>query len=87
MMYGQTEASSRIACNYIARKEDIGFVGKIVAGGELLGCDNFQPNLLYELIYKGQNVFMGYANSFEDLRSDDLQSRVLHTGDIVLKPT
>ena len=38
-----------------------------------------------ELIYKGKNVCLGYANNVEDLSLGDTNNGVLKTGDIAYK--
>jgi acyl-coenzyme A synthetase/AMP-(fatty) acid ligase len=76
VMYGQTEACARIAYVPPERLADkAGAIGIAIPGGEL-GVDDG------ELVYRGANVMMGYAESAEDLaRGDDLVG-VLRTGDL-----
>ena len=38
-----------------------------------------------ELIYRGKNVFMGYATNINDLALPDTNKGILHTGDIAYK--
>jgi long-chain acyl-CoA synthetase len=77
VMYGQTEASPRISYvppNRLAEKN--GSIGIPVPGGKLEVDANTS-----ELIYRGPNVMLGYADSVADLaRGDDCQG-VLRTGD------
>ncbi|MGE7999159.1 AMP-binding protein [Lysinibacillus sp. NPDC093190] len=79
VMYGQTEASPRMS--YIPHDrvlEKNGSIGIAIPGGEL-SIDKETS----ELIYKGANVMMGYAQCLEDLAKDNEMSGVLHTGDTV----
>jgi len=78
VMYGQTEAAPRISYVPPARlDEKLGSIGVAVPGGAL----DLDP-ATSELIYRGPNVMLGYAESRADLeRGDDLQG-VLRTGDI-----
>jgi len=77
VMYGQTEASPRIA--YVPWErlpEKIGAIGIAVPGGELsLSAEG-------ELIYHGPNVMLGYAENRNDLARGDEMGGVLHTGDL-----
>lgn len=77
VMYGQTEAAPRISYvppNRLAEK--IGSIGLAIPGGHL----ELAPQT-GELIYRGRNVMLGYAESRTDLaRGDDLRG-ILHTGD------
>ncbi|WP_018606563.1 AMP-binding protein [Uliginosibacterium gangwonense] len=77
VMYGQTEASPRIAYVPWERLQDkIGAIGIAIPGGELsLSAEG-------EMIYRGPNVMLGYAENRADLmRGDDLGG-VLRTGDL-----
>ena len=78
VMYGQTEAAPRISYVPPARLEEKpGSIGVAVPGGTL----ELDPSTS-ELIYRGPNVMLGYAESRADLdRGDDLHG-VLRTGDI-----
>lgn len=78
VMYGQTEATARISYVPPERLPDkIGSIGIAIPGGEL----SIDPQSS-ELVYRGPNVMMGYAESRADLgRGDDLQG-VLRTGDL-----
>lgn len=78
VMYGQTEACARIS--YVPPERlasKIGSIGLPIPGGSLeVDPDNG------ELIYRGPNVMLGYAEERADLaRGDDCQGR-LPTGDI-----
>jgi len=75
VMYGQTEATARIS--YLDPKylpERIGSVGHAVNSGIVEIIDN-------EIVYSGDNVMMGYAESYRDLKNGyDVDK--LHTGDL-----
>ena len=76
-MYGQTEASPRISYlpfeSAIDKSESIG----IAIPGVTLSVSNDG-----ELICQGDNVFMGYAESYKDLEKEDEQEGILYTGDM-----
>ncbi|MET8004872.1 AMP-binding protein [Nonomuraea glycinis] len=76
VMYGQTEATARIAVLPPKRLADRpGSVGQAVPGGRLAIQDG-------EVVYHGPNVMMGYAETAADLaRGEDLDG-VLRTGDL-----
>jgi len=78
VMYGQTEASPRIAYvppEKLATKLDC--IGIAIPGGRL-SID--QEN--GELVYEGPNVMLGYASNFNDLAAGDINCGLLRTGDI-----
>lgn len=75
VMYGQTEAAPRMS--YIPYErviEKAGTIGKAIPGGELTIEED-------ELVYKGPNVMMGYAECLADLAKGDEFGGILHTGD------
>ncbi|WP_431893863.1 AMP-binding protein [Nonomuraea sp. bgisy101] len=76
VMYGQTEATARIAVLPPDRLADrLGSAGLALPGGTL-GIEDG------EVVYRGPNVMMGYAETAADLaRGDDLGG-VLRTGDL-----
>nr|WP_055506459.1 AMP-binding protein [Nonomuraea pusilla] len=76
VMYGQTEATARIAVLPPERLHDkLGSAGVAIPGGRL-EIDGG------EVVYHGPNVMMGYAETAADLaRGDDLGG-VLRTGDL-----
>ena len=86
VMYGQTEATARIAilpARDLPRK--LGSVGRPIAGGkfEVVRPGHSAPAGDGELVYSGPNVMMGYAFSRECLaKGDEMQGR-LFTGDQV----
>ncbi|WP_433437447.1 AMP-binding protein [Nonomuraea sp. CA-141351] len=76
VMYGQTEATARIAVLPPDRLDDKpGSAGPAIPGGRLAVDEG-------EIVYHGPNVMMGYAETAADLaRGDDLGG-VLRTGDL-----
>lgn len=87
VMYGQTEASPRIAClpaNSLPAK--LGSVGIAVPGGHIEIVDEHDcavdPLATGEIRYSGPNVMMGYAEELEDLAVGDVQGDSLKTGDL-----
>jgi acyl-coenzyme A synthetase/AMP-(fatty) acid ligase len=87
VMYGQTEATARIAVlpsDSLPLK--LGSAGRAIPGGrleiEVDGRPVEGPGVTGEIVYSGPNVMMGYATAREDLsRGDELGGR-LHTGDL-----
>lgn len=88
VMYGAAEATSRMA--WLPPEEAdarYGAIGKPIPGGEFLLLNETNqpittPNTQGELIYRGDNVALGYAECGEDLALGDRFSGTLHTGDI-----
>lgn len=88
LMYGQTEATARIA--YLPPKliqQYADCIGKPIPGGELLLRDPITKNLINEdftegeLCYRGPNVMLGYASCADDLTSTGVLTE-LSTGDL-----
>ena len=86
VMYGATEATSRMSFlnQYLFNKN--GSIGKPIEGGNFKIIDPNNKlikasNEEGELIYSGENVFSGYANSYKDLASLE-KIKDLKTGDI-----
>ena len=88
VMYGQTEAAPRMSYlpfeSAVAKNASIGIA---IPGGELSVVDAdgnqiIEPNVEGELIYKGMNVCLGYAEVRDDLMKGDENHGVLHTGDV-----
>jgi long-chain acyl-CoA synthetase len=78
VMYGQTEAAPRISYvpfDQLGRK--IGSIGIAVPHGSLALDERTG-----ELVYRGPNVMMGYAEGPQDLAKGDELSGVLRTGDL-----
>lgn len=88
VMYGQTEATARMAYLPPERSlEKCGSIGIAIPGGELSLIDErgeaiTQPEVTGELVYRGPNVTLGYADSWEDLAKGDENGRALLTGDM-----
>lgn len=77
VMYGQTEATARIAVATMAHlQQDITTVGRTLGSGAVSFGDD------QELIYQGPNVMLGYAASWGDLANGDQLNGRLHTGDL-----
>ena len=84
VMYGQTEATARIAClPWDQLPEKLGAAGRAIPGGRLsIEPDPAAGEGRGEIVYAGPNVMMGYACSREDLSLGDELGGVLHTGDL-----
>lgn len=91
VMYGQTEATARMAylpADWLERK--LGSIGQAIPGGrfELVDAQRqvlSAPGEKGELVYYGPNVALGYATTRADLaRGDDWQGR-LYTGDVAYR--
>ena len=97
VMYGQTEASPRMAClppRDLRRK--LGSVGVALQGGNLQArspgagssesdapsMDPFPAGEVGEIYYTGPNVMMGYAENRIDLTLGDTHGDTLATGDL-----
>jgi len=88
VMYGQSEATAAIS--YLPAEwalDKPGSVGIPVPGGktELIDDDGNVIEGAYipgELVYRGENVTLGYASCGEDLIREDEWHGELHTGDI-----
>lgn len=87
IMYGQTEATARIA--YLPPElllDKPGSIGQAIPGGELWLVDaNGSPITVAEvegqLVYRGPNIMMGYAESVQDLTDGETLTTLL-TGDL-----
>ncbi len=88
IMYGQTEATARMSyLPWESAKEKAGSMGIAIPSGEFFLMDAndeviTKADQVGELIYKGPNVTLGYANSCYDLNNSDENQGVLHTGDM-----
>lgn len=88
VMYGQTEATARMS--YLPQDramEKYASIGIAIPDGcfSLIDADGnefVEPNVDGELVYRGPNVSLGYAESVEDLAKGDENGGVLYTGDI-----
>ncbi|MDC3315669.1 AMP-binding protein [Candidatus Thioglobus sp.] len=87
VMYGQSEATARIAyVPFEQLSKKTGSIGICIPGGKLWIESNGEkvsdPGVDGELVYQGDNVMMGYACSIEDLSKPDEMKGLLRTGDI-----
>jgi long-chain acyl-CoA synthetase len=87
VMYGQTEATARIAYVPPERLPDkVGAAGIAIPEGHLRIDVGNEPESgtpqIGEVVYEGPNVMLGYAEGREDLAAGDDLDGVLHTGDI-----
>lgn len=88
VMYGQTEATARMA--YLPADKSLekyGSMGIAIPGGKfsLIDVDGKEidaPDVVGELVYKGKNVTLGYAQEGKDLIKPDENHGVLYTGDM-----
>jgi acyl-CoA synthetase (AMP-forming)/AMP-acid ligase II len=88
VMYGQTEATARMSYlpwEYANTK--VGSIGVAIPGGKFwLEDENGnvikKNDTIGELVYQGDNVTMGYAESCFDLQNDDENNGILRTGDL-----
>ncbi len=86
VMYGQTEATARMA--YLPSEKSLekyGSMGIAIPGGKLWlkgvdGNEIAEPDVVGELVYEGTNVTLGYAECREDLAKGDERGGVLETG-------
>jgi long-chain acyl-CoA synthetase len=90
VMYGQTEAAPRISYVPPAKlKNKIGSIGISIPRGELKivkdGNEINSPNINGEIVYKGENVMLGYAENRNDLKKGDELNGILYTGDLGYK--
>ncbi len=86
-MYGQVEATARMTyLPFNSAMKKIGSVGIPIPGGKVFLKKGKNKNAKEgEIIYKGKNVSMGYANNFKDLNKDDENKGILSTGDLAYK--
>ena len=88
VMYGQTEATARMA--YLPNEYAVakaGSMGIAIPGGEFWLIDHQkqiiqEPEVVGELVYRGKNVSMGYAEGINDLAKADENNGILYTGDM-----
>jgi acyl-CoA synthetase (AMP-forming)/AMP-acid ligase II len=78
VMYGQTEATARISyVPFESLGEKAGSIGVAIPNGSLqVDADTS------ELVYRGPNVMLGYAECLQDLAKGDELGGVLKTGDL-----
>jgi acyl-CoA synthetase (AMP-forming)/AMP-acid ligase II len=87
VMYGQTEATARMS--YLPpelAQDKAGSIGIAIPGGsfslEADGAVLEGPDVTGELVYRGPNVSLGYADGAADLARGDDNGGVLRTGDL-----
>lgn len=88
VMYGQTEATARMSYlpwEYAETKA--GSIGIAIPGGSfsLADSDGYtieESGAIGELVYRGENVTLGYAQNRDDLGKGDENGGVLYTGDM-----
>lgn len=86
--YGQSECTARMA--YLPAElatEKICSIGIAEPGGQLSIVDNngketFEGEAQGEMVYRGENVTLGYAKCREDLLKGDENHCIIHTGDL-----
>ena len=86
--YGQSECTARMA--YLPAEmamEKVCSIGIAEPGGQLSIIDNegnetFEGEATGEMVYRGENVTLGYATCREDLMKGDENHGVMHTGDL-----
>ena len=88
VMYGQTEATARMSYLPFEKSlEKYGSMGIAIPGGKFNlidtdGGDITGSEIVGELVYKGANVTLGYAESGNDLIKGDERGGILITGDM-----
>lgn len=88
VMYGQTEATARMAyLPWEYAQSKAGSMGIAIPGGafRLVDADGSvieEPEVTGELVYTGENVTLGYAQNRFDLNKPDENHGVLYTGDM-----
>lgn len=91
VMYGQTEATARMS--YLPWEyafEKTGSIGIPIPGGDFVLMDSEDKEIdkagySGELVYKGENVSLGYAENPVDLSKGDENNGILYTGDLAIK--
>ena len=86
--YGQSECTARMA--YLPPEkalEKVCSIGIAEPGGQLSilddnGKETFEGEAQGEMVYRGENVTLGYASCREDLMKGDENNGVMHTGDL-----
>ena len=86
--YGQSECTARMA--YLPAKlalEKVCSIGIAEPGGQLSivddsGNETFEGEAQGEMVYRGENVTLGYATCREDLTKGDENHGIMHTGDL-----
>ena len=82
-MYGQTEATARISFLKPEKIDSkLGSIGRSIPQGELSIDYSDNNSEQGELLYRGPNVCLGYANTWRDLANGDYNNGTLRTGDL-----
>lgn len=87
--YGQSECTARMA--YLPAEmalDKVCSIGIAEPGGQLSiiddnGNETFEGEAQGEMVYRGENVTLGYATCREDLLKGDENHGLMHTGDLV----
>jgi acyl-CoA synthetase (AMP-forming)/AMP-acid ligase II len=88
VMYGQTEAAPRMTTMPAERlAEKLGSVGPALPGGRLVirrddGSETTHPKINGQVVYRGPNVMMGYAETEAELACGGEPASALATGDL-----
>lgn len=91
--YGQTECTARMS--YLPAElatTKTCSIGIAEPGGQLSiidkdGNETFEGEAEGELVYRGENVTLGYASCVEDLIKGDENHGIMHTGDLAHRDT
>ena len=86
--YGQSECTARMA--YLPADlalEKVCSIGIAEPGGQLSivddnGNETFEGEAQGEMVYRGENVTLGYATCLDDLQKGDENHGIMHTGDL-----
>ena len=86
--YGQSECTARMA--YLPGEmalDKVCSIGIAEPGGQLSivddnGVETFEGEAQGEMVYRGENVTLGYATCREDLLKGDENHGIMHTGDL-----
>lgn len=86
--YGQSECTARMA--YLPAEmalDKVCSIGIAEPGGQLSiiddnGNETFEGEAQGEMVYRGENVTLGYATCREDLQIGDENHGIMHTGDL-----
>ena len=86
--YGQSECTARMA--YLPAELALTktcSIGIAEPGGQLSivdadGKETFEGDATGEMVYRGENVTLGYATCIEDLKKGDENHGIMHTGDL-----
>lgn len=89
--YGQSECTARMA--YLPPELALSktcSIGIAEPGGQLSIIDNdgnetFEGEATGEMVYRGENVTLGYAYCVEDLQKGDENHGIMHTGDLAYR--